>query len=82
ILNTQREHQHQGLTSLPSISGEITFSHVNFRYADNTPEVIKNISLSIPAGKFIGITGPSGSGKSTLLNVLGMLDSHYQGQVT
>ncbi|QNH64924.1 type I secretion system permease/ATPase [Proteus vulgaris] len=81
ILNTQTELQHQGLTSLPSISGEITFSHVNFRYADNSPEVIKNISLSIPAGKFIGITGPSGSGKSTLTRLIQRFYTPQQGQI-
>ena len=31
-------------------------------------EVLKDITLSIPNGKFVALCGPSGSGKTTLLN--------------
>jgi len=42
--------------------------------------VLRNINLQIDAGEFLGIVGPSGSGKSTLLNVLGLMDSEWQGE--
>lgn len=41
-----------------------------------------NLSLSIKAGQFIGITGPSGSGKSTLTKLLQRLYIPQQGQIT
>ncbi len=43
---------------------------------------LKGITLSLPKTGLFGISGASGSGKSTLLNILGMLDCHYEGQVS
>lgn len=41
--------------------------------------VLKHINLEINSGEFVGILGRSGSGKSTLLNLIGFLDTHFQG---
>jgi len=43
--------------------------------------VLKNISLTLPPGKTVGIMGPSGSGKTTLLMVLGGLEKPTSGNV-
>jgi putative ABC transport system ATP-binding protein len=40
----------------------------------NKVSVLKNISINIAVGEFVGIMGASGSGKSTMLNILGLLD--------
>jgi len=42
---------------------------------------LKNISLNIGEGEFVGIMGRSGSGKSTLLNIIGCLDKPDTGSV-
>ena len=42
--------------------------------------VLRRIDLEIREGDFITIMGPSGAGKSTLLHILGMLDSHWEGE--
>ncbi|KAI8718348.1 hypothetical protein NCS52_00613500 [Fusarium sp. LHS14.1] len=52
-----------------SKGGEIKFENVNFAYHPDRP-ILRNLSLTIPAGKKVAIVGPSGCGKSTLLRLL------------
>jgi putative ABC transport system ATP-binding protein len=44
-------------------------------------EILKGISLTIPAGQFVAILGASGSGKSTLLGLLAGLDTPSSGEI-
>jgi ATP-binding cassette subfamily B protein len=50
------------------IRGEVEFRHLNFSYGET--EVLRDISLKIPAGSSLAIVGPTGSGKSTLANLI------------
>ncbi|MBV8696498.1 MAG: type I secretion system permease/ATPase, partial [Bradyrhizobium sp.] len=56
--------------ALPAIRGDIKFEHVTFRYRPDGREILKDVSLHIPAGEMVGIVGPSGSGKSTLTKLV------------
>ncbi|MBV9266530.1 MAG: ABC transporter ATP-binding protein [Acidobacteriaceae bacterium] len=47
----------------------------------NRVEILRDISLSVPKGQFIGIMGASGSGKSTLLGLLAGLDDVTSGSI-
>lgn len=49
--------------------GEIVFENVTFGYHADRP-ILKNLSLTVPAGKKIAVVGPSGCGKSTILRLL------------
>jgi putative ABC transport system ATP-binding protein len=43
--------------------------------------VLHEITLTIPEGKFVALCGPSGSGKTTLLNIIGGLDRPTSGRI-
>ncbi|KAK4113233.1 P-loop containing nucleoside triphosphate hydrolase protein [Canariomyces notabilis] len=49
--------------------GEIRFENVTFGYYPDRP-ILRNLTLTIPAGKKVAVVGPSGCGKSTLLRLL------------
>lgn len=53
---------------LPIDGYDIELDHINFRY--NTEDVIKNLSVTIPAGSVTALVGPSGSGKSTIAKLI------------
>ncbi|MGX6961648.1 ABC transporter ATP-binding protein [Vagococcus xieshaowenii] len=49
----------------------------------NDTPIIKDLTIDIPDGECVVITGPSGSGKSTLINLLaGLIPELYNGQIS
>lgn len=52
------------------LSGEIEFNSVSFRYAEEQPLVLSDVSFKINPGEMVAFVGPSGSGKSTVLRLL------------
>ena len=64
------------------VNGSVELKHVTFRYFKESPEpVLKDISLSIPAGATVGIIGSTGSGKSTLVSLIARLYDPDEGTV-
>ena len=53
----------------PSLDGDIVFDHVSFGY-DGCPELLHDVSFTVPSGTVFGILGGTGSGKSTLMHLL------------
>ncbi|MBR4575806.1 MAG: NHLP bacteriocin export ABC transporter permease/ATPase subunit [Clostridia bacterium] len=53
-----------------AISGTIELNNVYFRYNDNMPYIVNDMSLKIKAGEYIAIVGKTGGGKSTLVRLL------------
>ena len=82
ILNTPAEPAYNPTrTALPSLIGDIKFEHVSFRYRIDGPEILKDVSLDIPAGQVVGIVGSSGSGKSTFAKLIERLYVPEAGRV-
>jgi len=54
--------------------------HKSYPMGKESLHVLKGLNLHIKEGEFVSIMGSSGSGKSTLLNIVGLLDSHDEGE--
>lgn len=82
ILNAPTEPTHNlNRATLPEIKGDIEFDRVTFRYQPQASEVLRQVSLRVPAGQVVGIVGPSGSGKSTLAKLAQRLYVPESGRV-
>ena len=58
------------------LRGNISFNNIQFSYPTRADvEVLKGVSLDIPAGKKVAIVGQSGAGKSTIMQLL--LQFHF-----
>ena len=74
-LNASKGSQESLPTNNTDITGDITFSNVNFRYPLRpSVQVLQDFSLTISAGKMTALIGPSGSGKST---IVGLIERFY-----
>ncbi len=61
--------------------GSIELSGVSFRYSDDGPMVIDDLSLEIKAGENVAIVGASGCGKTTLLRLLMGFEKPVKGTI-
>ncbi|MGW7298377.1 NHLP bacteriocin export ABC transporter permease/ATPase subunit [Streptomyces sp. NPDC054829] len=63
------------------LTGAIEARRLSFRYSDDGPLVLDDVSFAVRPGEFVAIVGPSGCGKSTLLRLLIGFDKPVSGSV-
>jgi len=52
------------------LTGAVDLERVVFRYSEDGPPIVRDLTIRIKPGEFVAFVGPSGSGKSTLLRLL------------
>lgn len=60
----------KGAKKLTSVYGDVTIDQVSFRYDEDEPLVLENLSLDVRKGETIALVGMSGGGKSTLVSLI------------
>lgn len=82
IVLTEAEEDGQYSEVAPEmITPCIEIRNLAFRYSDGEPYILKDFSLTIPAGQCIAITGNSGCGKTTLIKLLLGLVEPAEGEI-
>jgi len=66
---------------LPTVQGDVRFEGITFGFRKGSEPVLKNVTLDVPRGTFVGIVGQSGSGKSTLMKLLPRLYEPDSGRI-
>ena len=70
-----------GEKTLPDGALDVTLKDVYFSYEEDR-EILKGISLNLPAGSFVSLVGESGCGKSTIAGILAAKNRGYSGEIT
>ena len=75
VLTPAEEDSHDVEFEPGQLVPEVELKGVSFRYADGEPWVLEDVSLKVPAGQCLALTGASGCGKTTLVKLmLGLLE--------
>ncbi|MGX9415910.1 heme ABC transporter ATP-binding protein/permease CydC [Vibrio sp. WJH972] len=82
ILQAQPEVTFSSQSTEHSQQFDIVFSHVDFRYSDDTQQVLHDVDFTIPAGNKVAIVGQTGSGKSTIMQLLSRYWDPQSGSVS
>ena len=75
----QEAEANTGGNRIPEFQNEIRFENVSFRHGQEA--ILKDVSLVIPSGSFVGISGSSGAGKTTIADLMIGLWHPRQGRI-
>ncbi len=70
IMNATDVEVNVGKAKVPSVSGNVKFDKVSYKYPDTEQNVVEGLNLDVKAGECIAFVGASGSGKSTVMNMI------------
>ena len=81
ILGTPTElDEDESRQTITELTGDIELAHVTFSYTEGV-EVLRDVSLTAPAGTTTALVGSSGSGKSTLVSLVMAFNRPQEGRV-
>lgn len=81
VLDTNEKISNTGTKVFDQVKQAIEFKNVWFAYT-NEHFVLKNVSLTIPAGQTIALVGATGAGKSTIINLLSRFYEYNKGSIS
>ena len=67
---------------LGTVSGEVEFTDVGFRYGEGRERVLQRVNLRVAPGETVAIVGPSGAGKTTLCSLIPRFYEIEEGSIT
>ena len=84
IMDIPVEDECENPVEIGELKGDIRYENVTFSYKnkDSKNTVIKEFSLTVPAGKTVALVGPSGGGKTTLCHLLPRFYEIEAGSIT
>lgn len=71
----------EGREIITGLRGGIEVSNLSFRYDEDMPYVIDNLSLKIKPGEYVAVVGSTGCGKSTLMRLLLGFEKPQKGNI-
>ena len=80
IMDAQPEIS-EGRRIVTKVSGAIELNNISFRYTENMPNVIDNLSLKIKPGQYVALVGSTGCGKSTLVRLMLGFEKPQKGSI-
>ena len=69
MIDAPVEHD-PGTRTLGRAQGHLQFDHVSFRYSENNPLALSDVTLEVKPGQTVALVGVSGGGKSTFVNLV------------
>jgi subfamily B ATP-binding cassette protein MsbA len=81
FLEAPTESEDEGAVALGRVEGAVRFERVGFRYDEDGPEILRDITLDVRPGEMIALVGPSGAGKTTLVSLIPRLYDATSGVV-
>lgn len=82
LLEEKQEPEVESRLNLPAfLKGDIRFDRIRFKYGEELPWALDEISFSIAAGQTLAVAGRTGSGKSTLISLLQRFRDAQAGEI-
>jgi ABC-type bacteriocin/lantibiotic exporter with double-glycine peptidase domain len=81
VFESDLEPERGSMPPAPALTGGIVLDRVCFRYNEQSPDVLRDISLRIEPGQKVALVGRTGSGKSTLARLLLALYLPSEGEI-